>query len=118
MEAITTLKTPFLEGATSMNSYQKSSSTSKTTLNTYQFNPKEISQVNITLCKGKISISSTASSFKDFQARINATKNLRGFIAKIDVYDKNFKIIESKKFTNLKKLKSYYKTKELLNMII
>ena len=96
-----------------MTSYKKSGSVSKTTLNTYSFDPKEVSQVNITLSNGNISISSTASSFKDFQARINVTNDLKGFNAKIDVYNKNYKIIESKKFTNLKKLKSYYKTNEL-----
>lgn len=82
-------------------------------MTSYKFNPKEISQINITLSNGNISISSTASSFKDFQARINVTNDLKGFNAKIDVYNKNYKIIESKKFTSLKKLKSYYKTSEL-----
>ena len=96
-----------------MTSYQKSGSASKTTLNTYSFDPREVSQVNITLSNGNISISSTASSFKDFQARINVTNDLKGFNANIDVYNKNYKIIESKKFTSLKKLKSYYKTNEL-----
>ena len=44
---------------------------------------------------------------------INVTNDLKGFNAKIDVYNKNYKIIESKKFTSLKKLKSYYKINEL-----
>lgn len=97
-------------GNSSTGKRSSGSSNKSTQKHSYKFNPKEVSQVNITMIKDDVKIPSTAKSFKDFQARINATKgDLRGFTAKIDIYDKNSNIIESKSFTDLKKLKKYYK---------